>query len=232
MTKVYTPEELANLSDDELMNMAAEPVMAPVQETPAREEQEETQHQAQAEDDQEDAEEDQDEAPADKAADDLDTEDADDASAADAGDDDEAGEVSGSKSKADVPEADKKTGADKGETDTKAVEKSAEKAVDYKAAYEKIMTPFKANGKLISLESPDEAVRLMQMGANYTKKLQALQPQLRMLRMLENNGLLDEQKLSYLIDLDKKNPSAITKLVKESGIDPIDIDIEKDPDKN
>ena len=91
------------------------------------------------------------------------------------------------------------------------------------------MAPFKANGKEVKLENPDDVIRLMQMGANYTKKLQALQPRLQMLKMLENNNLLDEGKLSYLIDLDKKNPQAIQKLLKDSGVDPMDIDTTAEP---
>ena len=66
------------------------------------------------------------------------------------------------------------------------------------------------------------------MGANYNKKMAALKPNLKLLKLLENNKLLDEAKLSYLIDLDKKNPEAITKLLKDSGIDPLDVDLEKD----
>ena len=93
--------------------------------------------------------------------------------------------------------------------------------------YNSIMTPFKANGKMIELKSPAEAISLMQMGANYTRKLQDIQPHRKMLMMLENNGLLDEGKLSFLIDLDKKDPEAIKKLVKDSGIDPLDIDLDK-----
>jgi hypothetical protein len=45
--------------------------------------------------------------------------------------------------------------------------------------------------------------------------------------MLENNDLLTEERLSYLIDLSKKDPAAIQRLVKESGIDPLDMDLEK-----
>ena len=97
---------------------------------------------------------------------------------------------------------------------------------DYKAGYEQIMAPFKANGKMITPRSPEEAISLMQMGANYTRKMQALQPYRKVLLMLENNGLMDEDKLSYLIDLDKKNPEAIRKLLKDSGTDPLDIDME------
>lgn len=97
-----------------------------------------------------------------------------------------------------------------------------------KTMYHKIMTPFKANGKMVTLKDPDEAIQLMQMGANYTRKMQELQPHRKLLMMLQSNDL-DESKLSYLIDLDKKNPEAIKKLIKDSGIDPLDIDITQDP---
>jgi hypothetical protein len=86
------------------------------------------------------------------------------------------------------------------------------------------MKPFKANGKMIELKSPEEAIQLMQMGANYTRKMQDIQPHRKMLLMLENNGLLDESKISFLIDLQNKNPDAIKKLVRDSGLDPHEMD--------
>jgi hypothetical protein len=96
--------------------------------------------------------------------------------------------------------------------------------VDYKAGYELIMAPFRANGKDVQVQSPQEAIQLMQLGANYTKKLQSLQPTLKMVKSLENNGLLNSEKINYLIDLSKKDPEAIKKLIADSGIDPMDID--------
>ena len=96
--------------------------------------------------------------------------------------------------------------------------------VDYKEAYGQIMAPLKANGKTIELRSVDELRSLAQMGANYTRKMQDIAPHRKILLMLENNGLLDESKLSFYIDLEKKNPEAIKKLVVESGIDPLEID--------
>lgn len=112
-------------------------------------------------------------------------------------------------------------------TEVKPVETAAE--VNYKEFYDRMIgQPIKANGKEIKIETPDEAIQLMQMGANYTKKMQALAPHRKILSMLESQGLLDEAKLSYLIDLEKKNPEAIAKLVKESGIRPMDIDTESD----
>lgn len=104
---------------------------------------------------------------------------------------------------------------------------AAAAVVDYEAGYKKIMAPFKANGRDVTLQSPEEAVKLMQMGANYTKKMQALQPTLRLVRMLENNQLMDEGQLSYLIDLHQKKPEAIQKLLVESKFDPLSADVEK-----
>lgn len=98
---------------------------------------------------------------------------------------------------------------------------------DKAAAYDKMMAPFKANGREIQLQSPEEAIRLQQMGANYTKKMQALQPALRVVRMLENNKLMDESQLSYLIDLYQKKPEAIQKLLADSQFDPHTVDADK-----
>jgi len=69
----------------------------------------------------------------------------------------------------------------------------------------------------------------MQMGANYNKKMAALKPNLKIVKMLDNNGLLDETKISYLIDLSKKNPEAVKKLIKDSSIDVEELDLEAEP---
>lgn len=117
-------------------------------------------------------------------------------------------------------------GAD--ETVAKVEEKKEEApSINYETEYKKLLTPFKANGRDIQVESVDDAIALMQMGANYSKKMAALKPNLKLLKMLENNKLLSEEKLGFLIDLDKKDPGAINKLVKDSGIDPMDLSAEK-----
>ena len=110
--------------------------------------------------------------------------------------------------------------AGSGNTDPAAADSSG---FDYEAEYKKLLKPFKANGREIAVKSVDDAVTLMQMGANYNKKMAALKPNLKLLKLLENNNLLDAEKLSYLIDLEKKDPKAISKLVKDSGIDPLDL---------
>lgn len=92
--------------------------------------------------------------------------------------------------------------------------------------YDQVMKPFKANGREIQLRTPEEAIRLMQMGAGYGRKLQDMQPHLKTLRMLEKNNLLDQEKLGFLIDINSKNPEAIKKLIKDSGIDPLDLNMD------
>lgn len=99
--------------------------------------------------------------------------------------------------------------------------------LDHKAIVERLFTPFKANGREMKVDNVEDAITLMQMGANYNKKMAALKPNLKLLKMLENHQLLDESKLNFLIDLTKKDPAAISKLVKDSGIDPMDLDVAK-----
>lgn len=112
--------------------------------------------------------------------------------------------------------------------DAKAKNTQPAGEIDYKAGYEQLMAPFKANGKTMQVKSVEEAIQLMQMGANYTRKMQELQPHRKTLLMLENNGLLDEGKLSFLIDLDKKNPEAIKKLLQDANINPLDVDMDQE----
>jgi hypothetical protein len=94
------------------------------------------------------------------------------------------------------------------------------------AEYDSVMGSFKASGRTVKVESPDDARRLMQMGYDYTNKMRELKPRLRAIRALEHNGLLDDEKFNFMIDLMKGNPEAIKKFLKDSEIDPIDLDLE------
>lgn len=104
---------------------------------------------------------------------------------------------------------------------------TVETPINYEEAYKKIMQPFKANGREITLQNPEEAIRMMQMGANYTKKMQQLQPALRVITMLSNNQLMDEGKVSYFIDLMKGDQNAIQKLLADSKFDAMEQDSAK-----
>lgn len=112
-------------------------------------------------------------------------------------------------------------------SESKDKAKGEQSEIDYKAEYEKLLAPFNANGREISVKSVEDAKTLMQMGANYHKKMAAIKPNLKLLKMLESNDLLSEEKINFLIDLEKKNPDAINKLIKDSGLDPMDLDAGK-----
>lgn len=109
------------------------------------------------------------------------------------------------------------------ETDNDAVEETS-KDTNYKETYEKIFAPFKANGHEIKVDSPDDVIRLMQMGANYNQKMQALKPSLKTLKMLERHNMLDESKLALLIEAGNGDINAIQQLLKDNQVDPMDLD--------
>lgn len=128
-----------------------------------------------------------------------------------------------------VKPAEEDTSKEEKPSETPKADTSTE-VVNYEEIHKKIFKPLKANGKEIEIKDVDDVISLMQMGANYNKKMAALKPNLKVLKLLESNGLLDEDKLNFLIDLEKKSPEAITKLIKDSGIDVMDIDTEKAKD--
>ena len=118
--------------------------------------------------------------------------------------------------------------ADSNEEDTDTPEDTPQEtdSFNYEDAYNQITAPFKANGATMQVKSPEDIVRLMQMGAGAQKQMAKLKPNLKLIKMLENNNLLDERRLNNLIDLSKNDSKAIAKLVKDSGVDPEEIDIE------
>ena len=111
------------------------------------------------------------------------------------------------------------------EKDAEANIAKQELALDF---FNKITAPFKADGKDITIRSPEDAIRLMQMGTNYSRRMQEMKPLRAMDSMLKQHGLDNPEALSYLIDLKEGKPEAIQKLLKEKNIDPLDIDTSKD----
>lgn len=95
--------------------------------------------------------------------------------------------------------------------------------IDYKAFYAQLTAPFKANGRNMQVQNPDDMITLMQKGANYSKKMQEIKPKIHLLKTLENHQI-DEQSLAFLVDLHKKDPKAIAKLVQDAKIDLYDFD--------
>ena len=108
-------------------------------------------------------------------------------------------------------------------------EEAEEKEINYQDEYTKLLKPFKANGRQMNVNSVEDARTLMQMGANYNKKMAGLKPALKVVKMLENQGLMDEDKLNTLINISKGDKEAVKRLIKDHKLDLVELDEEIDP---
>ena len=120
------------------------------------------------------------------------------------------------------------TDATEDTNEAKQEKDTSQAKIDYEAAYKRIMAPFKASKRMMQVDNIDDAIALMQKGADYHNKMKTLSPNLKIVSTLEKEGLLDQNKLNNLIDLSKKDPKAIAHLIKDSGIDPLDIDTDEE----
>ncbi len=153
----------------------------------------------------------------------------------DSGTDDDAGDTQDDDGNADEELDDSEDDADESESEDDGEEtddsdgdgeNSEETDFDFESGYKDILKPFKANGKEMQVDSVDDVRQLMQMGAGFSKKMQKLKPHLKIVKALKDNDLLDQGKLDHLIELSKGNPDAIAKLLKDSGVDPLDVEMD------
>ena len=87
------------------------------------------------------------------------------------------------------------------------------------------LRPVKANGVEIPVKSIDEVYQMASMGANYKKKMADLAPHRRKVDVMVEHGLTEED-LSLLVDLKMGDKDAISKILKDSEIDALDLDVE------
>ena len=124
------------------------------------------------------------------------------------------------------------TDEDKGPVDDKTKQTTVKDAdqldideTELKAIHAAIFKPFKANGKEITPKSVDDVISLMQMGANYTKKMQLMAPMKKAVESL-NKAQINEEDLNFLIDVHNGDKEAIKKLLAKHKVDPIELDME------
>ena len=93
-----------------------------------------------------------------------------------------------------------------------------------------VTSEFTANGRQVRVEKPEDVVRLMQMGMNYNKKMEAIKPNMGLIKTLKEHGLDNPETLQFLIDLKKHDKTAIAKLLKDAEVDTYDLpDLEETP---
>jgi len=225
MTTDTKPVNLAELSDEEIMNMDGPPV---IEEDQSNEDSESEEGQGSTE------------TPGSEESDQGNPSGDADGAAAEAGSSDDEGTDTGSTSEEEDAGTDNQGAASTGDGTSSEDDQSSEQEgseegeeqdsdsdnVDYKSEYGKLMAPFRAAKREISLDNIEDARRLMQMGVDYSRKMESMKPYLRTLRTLEKAQLLDPKKINFLIDLDKKNPEAIKKLLKSADIDPVSLNLE------
>ena len=115
------------------------------------------------------------------------------------------------------------TKTDKESTEVKKDDST--KDVDYEAVYKDIFKPFKANGKDITPRTVEDVVQLMQMGANYTKKMQLMAPLKKAAESLSRADIKEDD-LNFLIDVHKGDKEAIKKLLTKHNVDPMELDLD------
>ena len=109
--------------------------------------------------------------------------------------------------------------------DNQDTEELSKTAMDF---YNSIIgKPIKANGHEIVFDDPTKVIQAIQMGVNYTKRMQELKPVQGAIKALNDAELLqDEKRLTQLMDIAKGNKNAFIAFAKENNIDLDSIDTE------
>lgn len=109
------------------------------------------------------------------------------------------------------------------EKDTTSEDKTEEESEEEKPAFGTV----KIDGEEIPLNSQEDLAQLANLGTKYASLAKKFKPIQKIAKMLEKNDLLSPEKVNYIIDVMKGNKKAISKLIKDSNLDPFtDIDID------
>lgn len=145
------------------------------------------------------------------------------------GDDDPAAD-NGSNPDDDNPDADPELDPEEEGAEESSEDPEEEKADDAEPTssdnWDAITAPFKANNSEMKVDKVEDIRRLMQMGANYHQKMSDMKGDRKVIETLRDNELLSPEKLNLLIDASKGNQAAITQLIKDSGLNPMDLDVD------
>ena len=105
------------------------------------------------------------------------------------------------------------------ETKTEDTQQPSAEVSPEKAFFDAVTSEFNANGKSYKIDNAEDVKKLMQMGLNYHQKMAAMKPNLKIVRALQDAGITSVDQLGHLLDLHAKKPEAIAKLVQDSGLD-------------
>lgn len=95
-----------------------------------------------------------------------------------------------------------------------------EEEIDYKAFYDEVTAPIRADGRDFTIKSSEDLRNLVSKGLDYTQKTQQIAPYRKTLAFLRDNNALDDTKLSYMVDLINKDEKAVKQLIREMTAEP------------
>jgi len=104
--------------------------------------------------------------------------------------------------------------------------------LNYETSFNAIMAPLNVSGKeTVQVKSVDDMRNLARMGVDYSRKMRDIKPLRAIGETLTQagiivDGVINEEVLTRLIDINNGDANAIAQLVKEHEIDPLDIDTE------
>jgi len=101
--------------------------------------------------------------------------------------------------------------------------------IDYKGFYEKVaLAKFTANGREVEgFKDPEDLVRAQQMLHGYSDKMKVFKEYKKFLKPLEERGVIaDPDKFNLAMSLLDGDPEALKKVIKDKGMDPMEMDLE------
>jgi hypothetical protein len=85
------------------------------------------------------------------------------------------------------------------------------------------LKPLKVDGKELPINSLDELYTMASAGTKFTQKMQAISKYKKAYMIMDKQGLTDED-ISLLAEAKTGNKDAIATLIKQAGIDPLELD--------
>ena len=121
--------------------------------------------------------------------------------------------------------------SDEAEVEVEENTQTSVEGYDYKAGFEAVMAPIKANGRDIQIKSAEDARTLIQKGLNYDEKMVAIKPVRLAGKALERagiikDGIIDELALNRMIDFNNGDVEVVKERLKELNINPLDLDLD------
>lgn len=147
----------------------------------------------------------------------------------DASSDDEDGEETENDSETEEDDTDEDQSTEKEQTETEEKKSETnEQPVSELVEFFNVQSKTRANGIDYTFSNKEKLEmfdKIFPQAADYTKKMQAIKPFRQRIDYMEQVGMTDSE-FNFLMDLSKGDKTAITELIKRTGVDALELDTE------